>query len=52
MRYIVLALALCFAASGVDAKPRVTSHKVRAKKVKAKSHKSYKPRTVRRNKAN
>ena len=50
MRYILLALTLCFAVSSVEAKPLTTSHKVKAKKVKGK--KASKRPAVRRNKAN
>jgi hypothetical protein len=53
MRYIVLALALCFGVSSVEAKPRtVTSHKVKARKNKVKGRKAAKRPVAHRNTAN
>jgi hypothetical protein len=51
MRYIVLALALCFAVSSVEAKPPA-AHKVKAKKSKAKGRKAAKRPAAHRTTAN
>jgi len=53
MRYIVLALVLCFAVSSLEAKPRsVSSHKVKAKRNKVKGRKAARRTAAHRNKAN
>ncbi len=52
MRYIVLALALCFAVSSVEAKPRTVSHKVKAKKNKVKGRKAARRTVAHRTTAN
>jgi outer membrane lipoprotein-sorting protein len=49
MRYIVLALTLCFMTASVEAKPRTAAHKVKAKRNKVKGRKAVKHQTVRRN---
>lgn len=52
MRYIVLALALCFAASSIEAKPRTVSHKVKGRKSKVKGRKAARRPVAHRNTAN
>jgi len=51
MRYMVLALGLCFALSPMEAKTRSNTHGVKSKKNKVKGHKAPKPK-VHRNTAN
>jgi hypothetical protein len=55
MRHIVLALALCFAVSSVDAIAKPAAHKVKVKKnsnYKLQKHKAPKAKKFKRNKAN
>jgi hypothetical protein len=51
MRYIVLALALCFAFSPAEAASNKVPHKVKPRKNKVKGHKAPKRQKVRHNMA-